>query len=105
MAFSIVKVRSSLNYSLFGLKIKHIQGGIIDKMVETLLKHIEIYCVNCYHFPGPRRVLDTGKVRIAIDLQKLVMQRDHVQRAINFSRLRMPTYYGSQCNGRSIALN
>ena len=34
MSFNIVKVRSSLNYSLFGLKIKYIQGGIIDKMAE-----------------------------------------------------------------------
>ena len=47
MSFSIVKVRSSLNYSLFGLKIKHIQGGIIDKMAKIQLKYIDIYCVDC----------------------------------------------------------
>ena len=34
MSFNIENVKSSLNYSLFGLKIKHIQGGIIDKMAE-----------------------------------------------------------------------
>ena len=47
MSFSIVKVRSSLKYSIIGLKIKHIQGGIIDKMAEIQLKYIEIYCVDC----------------------------------------------------------
>ena len=47
MSFSIVKVRSSLNYSIIGLKIKYIQGGIIDKMAEIQLKYIEIYCVDC----------------------------------------------------------
>ena len=60
MSFSIVKVRSSLNYRLIGLKIKHIQGGIIDKMEEIQLKYIEIYCVDSYHFHCLRhRILDT----------------------------------------------
>ena len=60
MSYSIVKVRSSLNYSLIGLKIKHIQGGIIDKMEEIQLKYIEIYCVDSYYFHGVRhRILDT----------------------------------------------
>ena len=40
MSFSIVKVKSSLNYSIIGLKIKHIQGGIIDKMAEIQLNII-----------------------------------------------------------------
>ena len=62
MSFNIVKVRSSLNYSIIGLKIKHIQGGIIDKMAEILLKYIEIYCVYCYYFHGPRRIRDTTNV-------------------------------------------
>ena len=47
MSFNIIKVRSSLNYSIIGLKRKHIQGGIIDKMAEIQLKYIEIYCVDC----------------------------------------------------------
>ena len=60
MSFSIVKVRSSLNYSLIGLKIKHIQGGIIDKMEEIQLKYIEIHCVDSYYFHALRhRILDT----------------------------------------------
>ena len=60
MSFSLVKVRSSLNYSLIGLKIKHIQGGIIDEMEEIQLKYIEIYCVDSYYFHGLRhRILDT----------------------------------------------
>ena len=60
MSFSIVKVRSSLNYSTIGLKIKHIQGGIIDKMEEIQLKYIEIYYVDSYYFHGLRhRILDT----------------------------------------------
>ena len=46
MSFNIVKLRSSLNYSIIGLRIKHIQGGIIDKMAEIQLKYIEIYCVD-----------------------------------------------------------
>ena len=45
MPFSIVKVRSSLNYSIIGLIIKHIRVGIIDKMKEIQLKYIEIYCL------------------------------------------------------------
>ena len=60
MSFSIVKVRSSLNYSLIGLKIKHIQGGIIDKIEVIQLKYIEIYCVDSYYCHGLRhRILDT----------------------------------------------
>ena len=60
MLFSIVKVRSSLNYSLIGLKIRHIQGDIIDKMEEIQLKYIEIYCVDSYYFHGLRhRIFDT----------------------------------------------
>ena len=60
MTFSIVKLRSSLNYSIIGLKIKHIQGGIIDKMAEIQLKYIEIYYVDSYYFHGLKhRILDT----------------------------------------------
>ena len=75
MSFSIVKVRSSLNYSIIGLKIKHIQGGILDKMAEIQLKYIEIYCVDCQYFHGPMRIRDTDNGRLIIDLQKLIMQR------------------------------
>ena len=56
-------------------------------MEEIQLKYIEIYCVNCYYFPGPMRILDTGKVRLPIDLQKLVMQWIPVQRATTFTQL------------------
>ena len=75
MIFSIVKLRSSLNYSIIGLKIKHIQGGIIDEMAEIQLEYIEIYCVGSYYFHGPRHIRDTDNVRLIIDLQKLIMQR------------------------------
>ena len=68
MSFCIVKVRSSLNYTIIGLKIKHIQGGIIDKMAEIQLKYIEIYSVHCYYFHGSRRIRDTDNVRLIIDL-------------------------------------
>ena len=47
MSFIIVKVSSSLNYRLIGLKIKNMQVGIKDKMKEIQLKYIEIYCVHC----------------------------------------------------------
>ena len=52
MSFSIAKVRSTLNYSTIGLKIKHIQSGI-DKMAEIQLKYIEIYCVSFVPFLHP----------------------------------------------------
>ena len=74
MSFSIVKVRSSLNYSIIGIKIKHIQGGIIDKMDEIHLKFIDILC-GLLLFHGPRRICDTNNVRFIIYLEKLIMQR------------------------------
>ena len=45
MLFNIVKVRLRLNYSLFGLKIKYIQGGIIDKKAEIwdILRRLLIF--------------------------------------------------------------
>ena len=84
MSFSIVKVRSSLNYSLIGLKIKNIYGGIKDKMEEIQLKYIETYCANCYYFHGPRRIRDTTNLILFIDLKKLIMQQVPVQRATDF---------------------
>ena len=44
MSFIIVKVRSSLNYRLIGLKIKNVLGGIKDKIEEIQLK---LYYVDC----------------------------------------------------------
>ena len=44
MLFSIVKVRSSLNYSIIGLKIKHIQGGIIDNERNSVKLYGDILC-------------------------------------------------------------
>ena len=31
-------------------------------MEEIQLKYIEIYCVHCYYFHGPRRIRDTTNV-------------------------------------------
>ena len=102
MSFFIVKVRSSLNYSLIGLKIKYIYGGIKGKIEEILIKYIEMNCVNCYYFHDPRRrICDTTNVRLTIDLQKLIMQRVIVQRETTFAQfaqLRTPSYCGFQCN-------
>ena len=49
-------------------------------MEEIQLKYIEIYCVDCYHFYGSRRIRDTDNVRLIMDLQKLIMERVTVQR-------------------------
>ena len=105
MLFNIVKVRLSLNYRLNGLNIKNIQGGIKDKIEEIQLKYIEIYCVDCYYLHGTRRrIRDTTKVRLIVDLQKLIMQRVRVPWATTFTQLRMPSYCESQCNGQHLRL-
>ena len=52
--------KQGITISIIGQNIKHIQGGIIDKMEEIQLKYIEIHCVDSDYFHGLRHcILDT----------------------------------------------
>ena len=52
--------KQGITISFIGQNIKHIQGGIIDKMEEIQLKYIKIHSVDSYYFHGLRhRILDT----------------------------------------------
>ena len=52
--------KQEITISFIGQNIKHIQGGIIDKMEEIQLKYIEIHFVDSYYFHGLRHcILDT----------------------------------------------
>ena len=104
MSLIIIKVRPSLNHSLIGLKIKYILVCIIDKMEEIQFKYIDILCsllliprsqTYSWYF---QRKADSR----FIDLQKLIMQRGPVQRAITFVQLRTPSYWRTKCNGQHL---
>ena len=54
--------KQGITSSFIGQNIKHIKGGIIDKMEEIQLKYIEIYFVDNYFHDLRHRILDTTNV-------------------------------------------
>ena len=101
MSFSIVKVRSSLNYSLIELKLKNIWGSIKDKMNEIHLKYRDILC-RLLIFIWSQAYSWYYQCKTDNICVETYNSMDPSATGDHFHSINTPSYCGSKCNGQHL---